>query len=121
MTGITPELLIRLARTTLTEDVLGQEADAVKYPVLMIANALAIAERQMTMQDAVDEQLAAQMQAWLAGHGAGDGHDAGEALRLLADRIRAGAFDHDRDFAEQLMALLQAELAIFNPKFSPQA
>ena len=47
MTGITPELLIRLARTTLTEDVLGQEADAVKYPVLMIANALAIAARKL--------------------------------------------------------------------------
>ena len=121
MTGITPELLIRLARTTLTEDVLGQEADAAKYPVLMIANALAIAERQMTMQAGVDEQLATQIQAWFAGQATGVGHDVGEALRLLADRIRAGAFDHDHDFAERLMALLQAELAIFNPKFSPQA
>ena len=93
-----PELL-RIARETLVKDVLPGVSGDVRYALLMIANAMAIAAREA-------EAPAAPL--------------TGEEARALVRDIRAGAYDaqdgKQREMLSRLRAAVLHRLRISNPK-----
>lgn len=113
--------LLRVARDTLLRKLLPALAPQYHYDARMVANAMAIAARELEAAagDAAGEcaRLARLMPDWQAPA------DAQAALRegnaRLAQRIRAGAFDSaaaQRELAAHLEAVTRARLAISNPK-----
>jgi hypothetical protein len=115
-----PAELLALARETL----LGALADAVpaekRYTLLMIANAMAIAGREVTSGGQAQADALADLRA-LYGETEGAGDIAAQLASLerrLSDDIRNGRFDGEA--GERLRTLLlrqvRARLALSNPK-----
>lgn len=105
--------LLEQARRTLLQEVLDLLPANQRYSALMVANAMAIAARELEQGPTV----AAEERAALAGFlGAEEGAEAARLERHLAEAIRAGR----HDAAEPLHALLSASttrrLQIGNPK-----
>lgn len=105
--------LLEQARRTLLQEVLDLLPANRRYPALMVANAMAIAARELEQ----GPRVAAEERAALAGFlGAEEGAEAARLERHLAEAIRAGR----HDAAEPLHALLSASttrrLQIGNPK-----
>ena len=115
--------LIEIAHDVFVAEVLPAVPDVLRYTVLMIANAMAIAQRELAAGDAPlrDEyrrlsDLLSETTAALRG----------EALRAavetcnrcLANEIRAGKFDGDERAAvlEHLRRTTEEKLAVSNPK-----
>ena len=115
--------LIEIAHDVFTAEVLPAVPDVLRYKVLMIANAMAIAQRELAAGDAPlrDEyrrlsDLLSETTAALRG----------EALRAavetcnrrLAKEIRAGKFDGGERAAmlEHLRRTTEEKLAVSNPK-----
>ena len=109
------EALLEAARRLLLDELLALLPAERRYDGLMIANAMAIAARELRDAGAGAEAAAQRLSAFYE-----DGTSATETLarRLVAD-IRAGRFD-DGPARERLVRLLRAELsdrlAISNPK-----
>jgi hypothetical protein len=108
----TAERLLATCRQVLKDEILPQTPEASRLDLLMVLNALGLAER--TLDDSRDELAGrqdARLQELLGGTG-----DAG----TLAAAIRSGAWD-DRASAERLHAALTADardrLARANPKY----
>lgn len=112
--------LLAEARRTLLEEVLDHLPADRRYDGLMIANAMAIAARELQAGGApVSERLATLRQLYGTGGGAG----LADLERRLAAEIRAGAYDPAGDRREAVRRYLRravlARLAISNPKALP--
>ena len=109
------EALLEAARRLLLDELLAQLPAERRYDGLMIANAMAIAARELRDAGAGSAAAAQRLSAFYE-----DATAAPEALarRLVAD-IRAGRFD-DGPARERLVQLLRADLrsrlAISNPR-----
>ncbi|MGF1609680.1 MAG: DUF6285 domain-containing protein [Kiloniellales bacterium] len=110
----TAERLLEEARRALLEDVLPAAGEGQRYTLLMIANALAIAVREL--RDGV--AVAAEEQAALSGFlgESAQGADAAEMEKLLAAAIRTGRYDADAALHELLSRSIVRRLEIANPK-----
>ncbi|WP_085586594.1 MULTISPECIES: DUF6285 domain-containing protein [unclassified Pseudomonas] len=110
--------LLEIARQTLLEQLLPALPGELRYPLLMIANAMAIAARENRLQaDARCQELA--LLSVLTGDG---GAPLREARRQLARDIRQGHHDaahSQRSLTEALRQMTLTRLAISNPKAVP--
>ncbi|TFF41709.1 DUF6285 domain-containing protein [Pseudomonas sp. RIT623] len=110
--------LLDIARQTLLEQVLPTLASELRYPALMIANAMAIAARESRLQD----QLSAQEQAGLGALLETPPATLAATRQHLALAIRAGRHDAPqarRTLVEALRRTTLAHLTISNPKAMP--
>jgi hypothetical protein len=114
--------LLDIARETLLGQVLPQLDGDARYQALMIANAMAMAIRELT-PGAVDHELEAQLLRDLYGHlQVSDDEDAERTSERLEDRfardLRSGEFDGDRQqlVRQLLRARVEARLQVSNPR-----
>ncbi|WP_445494757.1 DUF6285 domain-containing protein [Pseudomonas sp. 8(2025)] len=110
--------LLEIARQTLLEQVLPALASELRYPTLMIANAMAIAARESRLQ----AHTGSQEEAYLAALVDGAGAPLHEIRRQLARDIRQGRHDDPqrrRTLVDALRQVTLARLAISNPKAMP--
>jgi hypothetical protein len=118
MTGDQPagDALLDAARRLLLDDLLPLLPAERRYEGLMIANAMAIAAREVRDCGAAAEAAAQRLVAF---YGTAAGDDGALLTRRLVADIRAGRFDGEAAGA-RLVELLRAEvrdrLAISNPK-----
>jgi hypothetical protein len=113
--------LLEIARRTLLADVLPRLPEDLRYPALMIANAMAIAGREHAAGDAdASSELARLQQFYGAPHHALAGRALAAALidynRRLAADIRAGRCDDRAGLREHLEQTIAGKLAVANPK-----
>lgn len=113
--------LIDVARETLLEQVLPELEGDARYQALMIANALAIARRELASGDAAaPAELGSLRGLYELEAGAGEPRD--EALARLEARLardlRRGVLDGGPQYAVRrwLRARIESRLAISNPK-----
>lgn len=112
--------LLATARATLLEEVVPALAGPQRYAALMVANALAIAGRDLAAAGEARAELA--RLGDLLGDGTESGDQAGdlrEATARLARRIRAGEYADGTARARLLACLREstrARLAVSNPK-----
>jgi hypothetical protein len=111
--------LLALARETLLREL----ADAVpaekRYSLLMVANAMAVAAREIEGGDRRDRDALAELHRFYGGPDeAGGTVEARRAAleRRLAQDIRRGAFDGDDSLRKLLLDQVRARLAVSNPK-----
>lgn len=108
--------LLAIARQTLQDELLPQLPGSLRYQVLMVANAMAIAARECRDGEAAD---AAEAQLLAALPDAGEA-SLTDARQALCQAIRQGRFDEPGTDQEQLFAALsaitRARLSISNPK-----
>ncbi|HEY2891769.1 MAG TPA: phosphotransferase [Dongiaceae bacterium] len=90
--------LLAEARRVLSEDLLAQLPEQRRYEARMIANAMAIAGRELAARPAASSRA-----------------------KTLAREIREGRHDHDSALRDRLAAEVLAQLAISNPKVLPTA
>ncbi len=123
-TGPDAFALLEIAAATLRTEVLPHVAPEARYAALMVANALAIAERELLGLDASGHSMLAAL-ALLYGEDADDalcGEELGTRVAALQHRlcieIAAGDFDQNGQdtLMESLEAIVKARLAIANPK-----
>ena len=117
-----PELLA-IARATFSAEILPALPEKLRYSGLMIAHALAIAQREM---EAGDAPLRAESERLRTLFSDGSHELAGTAPplavadynRRLADEIRAGRFDKEERavLLEHLRKTTEQKLAVSNPK-----
>jgi len=110
--------LLEIARATLLEQLLPALPGELRYPALMIANAMAIAARENRLGAQAEDQEQARLAALV--------DDAPSTLpdlrRQLARAIRQGSHDAPqtrRTLVETLRQISVARLAISNPKALP--
>jgi hypothetical protein len=106
--------LLDATRSALVNDVVPLLPADRRYAALMAANALAIAMREMDAPDTAARELA-RVDALLGEAG----RPLAETNRVLAARIRTGAFDEGearRHLLDHLQATTRERLAISNPK-----
>ncbi|MCP5368616.1 MAG: hypothetical protein H6907_07665 [Hyphomicrobiales bacterium] len=123
----TGDELLDLARDILRGDLLAHVPADKKYQALMVANAMAIAARQMRAGDGPARDQLADLAA-LYGEAVPDGDPAAACralyARLSAD-IRAGRFDPGRPGHDAARALVRAQAAQkvreSNPKYLDRA
>lgn len=108
--------LLAIARETLLQELLPQLPASTHYATRMIANAMAIAQREYG-SGPLDGALRDRMVELAA---LDRGSDLDSAADALTDRLRAGAFDNDAGLRAALHRMLiewvSARLAISNPK-----
>lgn len=117
-----PELLAA-ARAALAAEILPALPAALRYTGLMVANALAIAERELIAGDTAAEAERARLRRLLAERSDPAGTETLAAAlarynRRLAGDIRAGRFDGElrSELLEHLRRSTEEKLAISNPK-----
>jgi hypothetical protein len=115
--------LIAAARAAFTAEVLPVLREELRYTGLMIANAMAIAQREIEAGDAPGRAEYERLRNLLSGRSEPPAQDAlYRALesynRRLADEIRAGRFDGRERAAmlEHLRRTTEEKLAVSNPK-----
>jgi hypothetical protein len=113
--------LLEIARRTLLADVLPRLPEDLRYPALMIANAMAIAGREHAAGDAdARAELARLQEFYGAPHQALASSALAAALidynRRLAADIRAGRCDDRAGLREHLAQTTADKLTIANPK-----
>lgn len=89
-TGIDAKSLLDIARQTLLADIVPALSGDARFKALMIANAMAIAAREVQYGSAAEPE---------------------NAVALVA-AIRAGSHDGDTDLAQRLLALVEARCKI---------
>lgn len=107
--------LLEIARQTLLEQVLPALPGELRYPTLMIANAMAIAARENRLDAAVSLKEQMHLAALIDAHAP----SLQDARRQLARAIRQGRHDtpHSaRTLVETLRQVTLDRLAISNPK-----
>jgi hypothetical protein len=117
--------LLSIARDTLIRELLPLAADDAKYSLLMVANAMAIASRELAMGDTAEVAALARLDTL---YGGPQRELSGSALRAaiaeyerrLAQDIRAGRFDADDERQRAMFEHLQEDVAVrlrvSNPK-----
>lgn len=115
--------LLEIARHAFTTEVLPAVPEALRYTALMIANAIAIAQREIAAGDAPLRGEYRRLAELLSGNAAApDGDALRKAVagynRRLANEIRAGRFDGEERAAmlEHLRRTTEEKLAVSNPK-----
>ena len=115
--------LLETARNAFVTEVLPALPAASRYTALMIANAMAIAQREITAGEAPLRDERARLRALLPDHAEGPAeaglHDVLKGYnRRLIEAIRAGRFDGEERAAlhEHLRRTTEAKLAVSNPK-----
>ncbi len=115
--------LLEIARHAFTAEILPAVPEPLRYTALMIANAMAIAQRELAAGDAPLREeyrrLAGLLPQNPAAPGGGALRDAVESYnRRLANEIRAGRFDGEKRAAvlEHLRRTTEEKLAVSNPK-----
>ena len=107
-------VLLGIARRTLLEEVLPKVPQPEVYAVRMIANAMAIAARELAAEG---DQAAGRERILILYRQAGLAEPEGEVERALAADIRAGRFDaHETALVELLERQVDGRLALANPK-----
>ncbi len=107
-------VLLAIARTTLLEEVLPKVPPAQVYAVRMIANAMAIAARELAAED---DEAAGRERILALYRQAGFAEPEGDVERALAADIRAGRFDaHQAGLVDLLARQVDGRLALANPK-----
>jgi hypothetical protein len=89
----TGEELLTVARKLLREELLPLLPEERRYDALMVANAMAIAARQIAFGAAPDRREEQDLAHLLGETVAGDGEALGNLHRRLSAEIRRGAFD----------------------------
>ena len=115
--------LLAITRETFTAEVLPALPEKLRYTGLMIANAMAIAQREIETGDAHPRAELERLRKLLPEPSKQPGGDALDAAlagynRCLAREIRAGRFD-DRERAamlEHLLLTTAEKLAVSNPQ-----
>jgi len=113
--------LLACARQVLRDEILPALPAERKHALLMVMNAMSIAERQLRNGDAPEAQERVRLRGLV------DSGDAGlaEGNRMLARQLRNGAADPGAPRREALLAHLRAttrqRLAESNPKALPKA
>ncbi|MFK0090351.1 DUF6285 domain-containing protein [Pseudomonas sp. NPDC090755] len=110
--------LLEIARSTLLEQLLPALSVELRYPALMIANAMAIAARENRLEDGACIQELARLSALVDGAPP----SLPEARRQITRAIRQGRHDDpqsQRTLVETLRKVTLARLAISNPKALP--
>ncbi|AIN58212.1 acyl-CoA dehydrogenase [Pseudomonas soli] len=110
--------LLDIARQTLLEQVLPELSGELRYPALMIANAMAIAARESRLQGELEVQEHARLGAVLEAPPA----TLAGTRQHLAQTIREGRHDAPqarRALVEALRQTTLERLAISNPKAMP--
>ena len=115
--------LLRAAREAVSGEILPSLPESLRYTGLMVANAIAIAERELAFGDAAARAECDRLRALLADRAA---PVAGESLtdalarynRRLAADIRAGRFDGEARAAlvDHLRRTTGEKLAVSHPK-----
>jgi hypothetical protein len=117
--------LLSIARETLVAELLPLVAGDRRYAMLMVANAMAVAARELELGDDCDTAELARLDALYGRpkrelHGEALRDAIGAAERELARDIRSGVFDADRARRDALLRHLResvnARLRISNPK-----
>ena len=115
--------LLRTAREAVTAEILPALPEALRYTGLMVANAIAIAEREFAAGDAAGRAEGERLWKLLSERSEPLATDTlTDALarynRLLAGDIRAGRFDGKERGAllEHLRRTTEEKLAVSNPK-----
>jgi hypothetical protein len=115
--------LLETARDAFTAEVLPAVPEALRYTALMIANAIAIAQREIAAGNAPLCDEYRRLAGLLSGDAAAlDGDALREAVegynRRLANEIRAGRFDGEKRavMLELLRRTTEEKLAVSNPK-----
>ena len=115
--------LLETARNTFMAEVLPALPEALRYTALMIANAMAIAQREIAAGDAPLRAEYQRLAGILSGIAAAPDGDALRGAvagynRRLANEIRAGRFDGEERAAmlEHLRRTTEEKLAVSNPK-----
>ncbi len=114
--------LLATARETLLSELLPALPNARRYAALMIANAIAIAERERRLGPDTAQREATRLRALLAAIEAGAAPasiDVAPLRSALRAAIRAGRFDeptHASAITDQLLRTAEDWLAISNPK-----
>ena len=120
--------LLQIARETLLSELRPLLGENARYTVAMIANAMAIAAREMEAGEAPAQQALARLGALYDAPACGlNGAKLREALagleRKLAQDIRAGCFDENngrqRAMLTHLRESVSARLRVSNPKSLP--
>ncbi|MGA4640118.1 DUF6285 domain-containing protein [Stutzerimonas stutzeri] len=118
MTQPNAQDLLKISRSTLLEQVLPALPSELRYPTLMIANAMAIAARESSLGAQAEDQERARLGALV--------NEASASLpdvrRQLVRAIRQGSHDGPQSRHSLVAALRQitlARLAISNPKALP--
>lgn len=114
--------LLEIAREVLQQKLLPRLPDAARYDALMVANALANAERELAAGEA---PLLAERERLAAIYGEPAEPAAGPALEAALDRlnrrlvadIRAGRFDGDAAVQRHLLAVAVDAVRESNPKY----
>jgi hypothetical protein len=109
--------LIEQARRTLLEELMGALPRERRYPALMVANALAIAARELSGGEdlaAAEQDALADYLGWTGWGESAASYDA--VVRRLAADIRAGKHDAEPALHKLLRDSATRRLRIANPK-----
>ena len=104
--------LLAQARATLLDELLGALPEDKRYSALMVARAMAIAERELAAPEDRDAERRA-LQTLL---GPAESAAVAALAGRLAGDIRAGRFDGDPRVHDHLKGEVGARLALSNPK-----
>ena len=115
--------LLKAAREALTRDLVSELPEGKRYLALMIANAMAIAARELELGDGADRAELTSLRMLFEDSGPDTSEDIADRLgalnRRLCAEIRAGKFSGGADEArlrDHLRRSAEARVAISNPK-----
>jgi hypothetical protein len=115
--------LLKIAREALTRELASEFPEARRYLALMIANAMAIAARELELGDGADRAELTSLRMLFREPGPDTSEDVADRLealnRRLCAEIRAGKFtrgDVEARLRDHLRRSAEARVAISNPK-----
>lgn len=112
--------LLGIARETLLEKILPNLGGELRYDLLMIANAMAIARREFALADCTVKFEIQALSALISVTGDSSCGELQDVRIQLSQQIRAGRFDATDPLRTNLIATLEQvvrrKLAISNPK-----
>lgn len=109
------ELLI-IARQELLSQILPEVDESLKYQVLMIANAMKIANRELTAGSTIEHQSHEALAQFYRSRAPEHADNANE--QQLADDLRNRRFEDDSNGLHQLLlTLTENKLTLSNPKY----
>ncbi|MGE4369086.1 MAG: DUF6285 domain-containing protein [Burkholderiaceae bacterium] len=111
--------LLTIARRTLLDDLLPALPKDQHYSALMVANAMAIALRELQAAEQQPTGVPAELQRFLDDIGAPDSASSQDGEQVLARFIRERriAQEHMPRLHELLLSVTQGKLALSNPKY----
>ena len=115
--------LLKAAREALTRELVPELPEGRRYLALMVANAMAIAARELELGDGATRAELTSLRMLFEEPGEDTSEDVADRLdalnRRLCERIRAGQFsggDAEARLRDHLRRSVEARVAIANPK-----